>query len=853
MSGAATWLNPGADGTWSDSASTVAEALRGALTGRTSAGAVLVGAADDLGAVIEPALTELSESCPLYYLHGSEFASDLPYGSLSILLARLEIEPSPSWHAITKGLGQFLSPAGAETAVVIISQPELLDTDSVTVLAQLAQQRRVTLLVQCDHQHDLPLDFAALIRTGSLIHIAVRPLTPLATHHFLTEELGGPVSHLAATVLWRYTGGHPGQLKQVAEACLESGKLRRTGDDWVLASGPLPDFGSSVKVGAMLRRMPAQRRALLEMLASCGPIRVSELLQAGYGAEVDSLQEHGVLQVRCTPGGRVAGLQPLWADRVLDALEPERRRELDRLMDDLDTGFHHRLRLAQKRLVIGDAGGAVELFDRVERTVDDHPGLPDSLTQARKHLVWAKARALTAVGELAAALEVTVSAPDADDPCLTVLAAATSASLGDLPTARHYLEVASAAHQPNRLGGLQSTGRNAETVRLAVETVRASVLASAGDLDGARLAAARVDTELSTYHRRGVLDDVMSTYDRAAVAVSLLETYLTCGDLEACRDLSTAILGSRHGNPQATLRAELVLAAVELLAGHFDRAERLATQLSAQCLASGDRRGLAVAQALRGFCTASLSRQDPASSSQVGSSGGLTDQVDPPAWGRLDWLGEVIRCLTVGPGESDEAALVRLTHLADVAHAEGLLVVELHALLGAALLGSADVAERLLQVARCTQCSVSAASAELAVAIVAQDATTYVNALGRLAEAGYTGLFYAGTDPVLTRLAPSDARRLAGAAAAHDEESSEPATDDAAPIPGWLEGLTPRQREIAQQVMKGMSNVVVARRYGISVRTVEGHLYQIYTKLQVNGRNELTQLAVQSSRRPLAR
>ncbi|MFB9074608.1 LuxR C-terminal-related transcriptional regulator [Citricoccus parietis] len=36
---------------------------------------------------------------------------------------------------------------------------------------------------------------------------------------------------------------------------------------------------------------------------------------------------------------------------------------------------------------------------------------------------------------------------------------------------------------------------------------------------------------------------------------------------------------------------------------------------------------------------------------------------------------------------------------------------------------------------------------------------------------------------------------------------------------------------------------MIARISGISIRTVEGHLYQIYAKLQLKGRAELTRLA----------
>jgi DNA-binding NarL/FixJ family response regulator len=57
-----------------------------------------------------------------------------------------------------------------------------------------------------------------------------------------------------------------------------------------------------------------------------------------------------------------------------------------------------------------------------------------------------------------------------------------------------------------------------------------------------------------------------------------------------------------------------------------------------------------------------------------------------------------------------------------------------------------------------------------------------------------------------------------------------------------LDRLTAREREVAQLAAGGASNKAIAQRMFVSVRTVEGHLYQVYSKLNVCTRNELTEL-----------
>ena len=48
-----------------------------------------------------------------------------------------------------------------------------------------------------------------------------------------------------------------------------------------------------------------------------------------------------------------------------------------------------------------------------------------------------------------------------------------------------------------------------------------------------------------------------------------------------------------------------------------------------------------------------------------------------------------------------------------------------------------------------------------------------------------------------------------------------------------------REREIANLVAAGLSNKEIADRLVVSVRTVEGHLYRTYTKLDISDRGQL--------------
>ena len=61
-----------------------------------------------------------------------------------------------------------------------------------------------------------------------------------------------------------------------------------------------------------------------------------------------------------------------------------------------------------------------------------------------------------------------------------------------------------------------------------------------------------------------------------------------------------------------------------------------------------------------------------------------------------------------------------------------------------------------------------------------------------------------------------------------------------------IEPLTEREREVLRLLAQGSSNKDIAQKLYLSVRTVEGHLANIYGKLQVKSRTEAALWAIQN-------
>jgi two-component system, NarL family, nitrate/nitrite response regulator NarL len=55
----------------------------------------------------------------------------------------------------------------------------------------------------------------------------------------------------------------------------------------------------------------------------------------------------------------------------------------------------------------------------------------------------------------------------------------------------------------------------------------------------------------------------------------------------------------------------------------------------------------------------------------------------------------------------------------------------------------------------------------------------------------------------------------------------------------YIETLTTREQQIANAIVRGLSNKQIAREFGISPETVKRHLASIYSKLALRGRVDL--------------
>lgn len=136
--------------------------------------------------------------------------------------------------------------------------------------------------------------------------------------------------------------------------------------------------------------------------------------------------------------------------------------------------------------------------------------------------------------------------------------------------------------------------------------------------------------------------------------------------------------------------------------------------------------------------------------------------------------------------------------------------------------------------------------------LVAGSATTRVAVLSAYDDEDYVrAALAAGVSAYLLKTMPGHelaraVRAVHGGMTVLDPSVSAVLTQPAAATPADADGsrLSWREREVVALVADGLANKAIARQLGISIRTVEGHLNHVFTKLDLSSRTELVRYAL---------
>lgn len=805
---------------------------------------------------------------------GTGASQGLPLGAFAALLEAVGGDPT---QMLRRATGALAAGAGRAGVVVVVDDAHLLDELSALLVHQLVLQAAATVVVTVRTGEPAPAAITALWKDGHLDRLEVQPLSGPETGALLEAVLGGPLDSGAAHRLWTITRGNALYLRHLADAELESGRLRQTGGVWRWSGEPALSPGLAELVMDQMGGLPESLREVVDILALGEPLGVTLLGQLTDPDAVERAEARGLVNVEQDGRRLQARLgHPLYGEVRRAACGQLRARRLrGRIATAVARAGGRRsgdtLRRAvlaldsdlqpDPQLLTGAAHAAVQRLDmalaeRLARAAVAGGGGFD----ARHTLAYALG--LLSRGS-EADIELTALAELASTDIQRAQVAPQRASnlfwtLGRPEEAEAVLDAAEAAIADEGARGaliaLRAAfhaflGRPHRAVRSASEALasqplpsQAVVMAAHGLVVGMGVLG-RADGIGPAASRAYAAAD--RSFDAAVLSLGLGDVHIAMLRLAGYLHEAEGIALERHeqasGAPGPWRQCGVALLGYAALGrGRLRTSMRWLREARA---------GLAPFETVGfEFCCVLRLTQALAMAGELAAARQALTELEHeihPAFVFLD--PEVVLARGwVAAAEGAVSEAITLAHeAAAVAAGRGQLAHEVLALHTAVCFGDRTLAGRLAELATRVDGPRAAAAAAQAAALAADDgdalhaASVQLEQMGDLlaaadaaaqAATAHTRRGRAGA----AQAAAARAHRLAGAC----EGARTPALLAVArPLP-----LTGREREIVTLAAQGLSNQEIAGRLTVSVRTVEGHLYRASAKLGTTSRGEFAAL-----------
>ncbi len=807
----------------------------------------------------------------------SRAAASIPFGPFAPFLP--EAQPAGNLLGLLRQASDAIAGrAGPDRKLLLlVDDAQHLDDGSAALVQQLVHARTCSVLLSVRTPGPAPDPVTALWKDGLAERIDLVSWTEPETEEMVAAVLGGPVSRSTVRQLWEVSRGNAFYLRELLIGTAGSGALSEADGIWALHE-PLSAPDRLVElVASRLAGLAPETIAVIELLAIGEPLGMSMLEKLAGHDGLDEAEAQGFVLVEQDERRIAARLaHPIYGEAVRQSMPRSRLRRLSGMLAVAveTTGARRRedlLRLGRWQLDAGGGGDPV-LLTRAARRAQD---MFDMELSARLAQAALDAGAGVEGGLLLGEAKFR-SGRHAEAE--SVLAAAAELCQTDRDVAR----IAN-ARAYNLFNSLDATA--AATVlddALAIVSDEAARLQLLGRLATNRVIAGDPERALA------VAAPLLASDDNAIFCRGTFVSAMALAFTGRCEQaVVLAHEGLRRHRETSGLtqlpEVQLIGAVFGLTAaGRLAEAEALAGVCENACLVAGDMEGHATGLLMTGFvliergqlARASSAFRDAASVNRnlhdlgalrwclsgaalAEAMSGHADRAvaaaaerDELPTGSLavyesDLIERSRAWVCVATGELSRAQEI-LTEAANRAAASHMRIAEARVLHDIARLGQPGlVSARLAELAQIVEGVFVRALADHAAALVAgtgsglEAAGRALDAAGAslLAAEAYLAAARAYRDAGLARPASATAR-LADSLIAACGDVRTPALATSR----MTERLTSREREIAGLAAAGASSREIAAKLVVSVRTVDNHLQNVYSKLGVTSREELARI-----------
>ena len=802
--------------------------------------------------------------------------AEIPLGALLPVLpgAALDLDslanhPSAPFDTIRRALRDD---AAGRRILLVVDDLGSLDRLSLALIAQLLAAEAVRLVATLREGEPIPDTVLSLWTDGAGVRVDVPALTLNECAELLEAVLDDPVAHRAVRDFHAASQGNPLMLRELVAGAHEAGDLESRNGIWRLSGPPQGTVALQELIRARFATLGPSDRDLVRRLAVCHTLSLEEAVGDGDPAHAARLEQQGVIALREHDGTLWLTLgHPQYGEAIRASLSRLERigilADQARATAAISSEGSNELRIAVWNLDAGRPANAASLARAagLASLAQDYPmmarfsaaalavGGPDpEMLLLQGYSLWILGENEESIGVLEAA-----RAADSADPGSTMRTVSIARALASAYAGRRFGEV-------DALAVLDQAVRDSPELVDTLAEQRAILFTYLERADDAAAA-------LGPEPLRGEVGEIGPDQLSAAVVSSL--TAVSQGrSAQALAIAEAAVHAAMFENePVTTLRrARVALAMAQLWCSQLVAAEATANLGLAEAIAVDDEHTIAYAQLILADCALAqgqLRRSEQWCREVIGSVGAqhqarFHDQASSRLALALTWQGRIDEAVAVRDGFHDRLAahnsiallatvwvdlaagadreiIRRLVERAEELVTRGERAVAAVLLHSVSRLGEPEAAAPLLRsIAEASDSRDIALLAEHAIAEAEQNADrlaavgTEWQSLGShiLAAEAFTAAALHSSSRPATRLRQTAAhlRRLA-------DDACTPMLERL----GESARLTRRESEIAALARAGHSTHQIAARLTLSPRTVDNHLYAVYQKLGVAGRDEL--------------
>ena len=827
----------------------------------------------------------VAETTHVVRLFGSPAETLISYGSLAVLLARLPAAATEFPSSIIRGIDELIRrDADGRQILLVIDDLPGLDPMSVGVIMHLLLSRTAKALVVVREIGQLPEDLVWLVKDGFLSEIRLNYFSRDEVGALIAKATQTFVSETAVTALYKASQGIPLVLQALFREQVASGQLQLSLGGWVI-SGVIDLSSTSVLAGTVMSRLARESEATrsgIEKMSLLGraslPVAISVLGQD----TVWELEERGYVVIDAGERYSTQLSERYVGEIVRSSLSPERMAEL---LHEIAAKFSTDLQDLQPLETMAlaawtlDAGlgleplfglraatQAIRHFDpvlalRCAAQIPLSHALGVKAVQARAAAHKIMADYGRAVDELDAVPDSVISELSLEDYAAWVVSTigvllwvpggygrvpqllAAAGERIDREETPATAEAARAARQWVRLayfeymvhsGGFAAIVEELEGLSdpddLGVGIECACLLVQVMSVMGREMEAVALGRRIQAQADARGLSPLLSEYAHDGVFNALIWSgkWLECVD---------QLLTDRDGLPQSTLYRggliELKLGLAHVYAGHGAKAAELLMAATAQLEVRESNNVVPLAYAALAFACAQNNNE--ADARRYLASAGTGEH--PTTWTNLAM--EKFLRLMAQRWLSDPRAAEGLQQSArdDIVHKR--YTTASISLFGSVLQATEQEYVLLEEVSLRRQGPMPAVNIAVARSCQTRSAAKALEAADLAREME----LYA-VESMCTKLALDFAKEKNEhplVREAHSRVEALRARVARFPffVPDESVKLTQRELQVATLTKQGLGNRAIADRIGVSVRTVEGHLYQVYIKLGITSRQEL--------------